>query len=134
EVSAKLGAFAAKILKRRGVELALGQRLKTATGESAILADGTIIPTKTLVSTIPSSPHPLVDALALPKNKNGRLVVDANLRVQGYENVWALGDCASVPTKDGTPCPPTAQHATRQARVVAGNIAASLTGKDLHPF
>ena len=134
EVSPRLGAFAAKLLRRRGVELVLGQRLKAATGETAILDDGTAIPTKTLVSTIPSSPHPLVDALALPKTKNGRLVVDASLRVQGYANVWALGDCASVPTKDGAPCPPTAQHATRQARLVAQNIEATLAGNELQPF
>ena len=134
EVSPRLGAFAEKILRRRGVELALGQRLKAATGESAILDGGTVIPTKTLVSTIPASPHPLVDALALPKTRNGRLVVDPSLLVQGYTNVWALGDCASVPTKDGTPCPPTAQHAARQARLVAQNIAATLAGKELRPF
>jgi hypothetical protein len=61
-------------------------------------------------------------------------VVDASLRVQGYANVWALGDCASVPTSDGTPCPPTAQHATRQAHLIAENIAATLAGKKLRPF
>ncbi|HVR62401.1 MAG TPA: FAD-dependent oxidoreductase, partial [Polyangia bacterium] len=83
EVSPKLRAFAAKILRRRGVELVLNQRLQAATAEAAILADGTVIPTRTLVSTIPSSPHPLVDALPLPKTKNGRLIVDGHLRVQG---------------------------------------------------
>ena len=134
ELAPKLRAFAAKILRRRGVELALGQRLKAATGESAILGDGTAIPTKTLISTIPSSPHPLIDGLRLPKTKNGRLQVDSNLRVVGHENVWAMGDCASVPTKDGTPCPPTAQHATRQAATVAENIVATLTTKALRPF
>jgi NADH dehydrogenase len=134
ELAPKLRAFAAKILRRRGVELALGQRLKAATGESAILGDGTAIPTKTLISTIPSSPHPLIDGLRLPKTKNGRLQVDSNLRVVGHENVWAVGDCASVPTKDGTPCPPTAQHATRQAATVAENIVATLTTKALRPF
>ncbi len=134
EVSPKLGAFAAKILQRRGVELALGRRLRAATGESAILDDGTVIPTKTLVSTIPSSPHPLIDALALPKTANGRVVVDATLRVEGYSNVWALGDCAAVPTRGGSPCPPTAQHATRQARLVGRNIAAALDGRELGRF
>ena len=134
ELAPKLRAFAAKILRRRGVELALGQRLKAATGESAILGDGTAIPTKTLISTIPSSPHPLIDGLSLPKTKNGRLQVDGNLRVVGHQNVWALGDCASVPTKDGTPCPPTAQHATRQAATVAANIFATLTARSLQPF
>jgi NADH dehydrogenase len=134
ELAPKLRAFAAKILRRRGVELALGQRLKAATGESAILGDGTAIPTKTLISTIPSSPHPLIDGLKLPKTKNGRLQVDATLRVVDHANVWALGDCASVPTKDGTPCPPTAQHATRQAATVAENIVATLTARALRPF
>jgi NADH dehydrogenase len=134
ELAPKLRAFAAKILRRRGVELALGQRLKAATGESAILSDGTAIPTKTLISTIPSTPHPLIDGLTLPKTKNGRLQVDGNLRVMGHQNVWALGDCASVPTKDGTPCPPTAQHATRQAATVAANIVATLTARELRPF
>src|SRR3569833_608180 len=134
ELAPKLRAFAAKILRRRGVELALGQRLKAATGESAILSDVTAIPTKTLISTIPSSPHPLIDGLTLPKTKNGRLQVDGALRVIGQQHVWVLGDCAFVLLKDGTPCPPTAQHATRQAATVAGNIAAVLTARPLTPF
>jgi NADH dehydrogenase len=104
--------------------------LQAATGESAVLAGpggATItVPTKTLVSTIPASPHPLIDTLKLPKTKNGRLSVDGTLRVKDHQDVWALGDCASVPTKDGSPCPPTAQHATRQAKLVAENIVAAI--------
>ncbi|HVZ72750.1 MAG TPA: FAD-dependent oxidoreductase [Polyangia bacterium] len=138
EMKPKLGLFAQKILRRRGVELLLSHRLKAATGESAVLLgpDGAAvtIPTKTLVSTIPASPHPLVDALALPKTKNGRLDVDGTLRVKGRDDVWALGDCASVPSgraPDAPPCPPTAQHATRQAALLAKNVAAALGGRPL---
>jgi NADH dehydrogenase len=133
EMKPKLGAFAQKILRKRGVELMLGYRLHAATGESALLLgpNGVVsVATKTLVSTIPASPHPLIDSLALPKTKNGRLVVDGTLRVKDHDDVWALGDCASVPTRDGSPCPPTAQHATRQAELAAANIAASLEGRD----
>jgi NADH dehydrogenase len=136
EMKPKLGLFAQKILAQRGVELLLGHRLQAATGESAVLAgpDGVVrIPTKTLVSTIPASPHPLIDSLDLPKTKNGRLVVDRTLRVQTQMNVWALGDCASVPTKDGTPCPPTAQHATRQAKLLAENIARAVENESSTP-
>jgi NADH dehydrogenase len=61
-------------------------------------------------------------------------VVDATLRVKDHPNVWALGDCASVPTADGSPCPPTAQHATRQARLVGENIAAVLGDRPLRAF
>jgi NADH dehydrogenase len=137
EMKPKLGLFAQKILRRRGVELLLNHRLKAATGESALLTgpEGVVtIPTKTLVSTIPASPHPLVDALALPKTRAGRLDVEGTLRVKGRDEVWALGDCASVPTKDGAPCPPTAQHATRQAKLLAENVAAALDGRPLGTF
>jgi NADH dehydrogenase len=137
EMKPKLGLFAQKLLRKRGIELLLEHRLKAATGQSAVLLgpDGPVtIATKTLVSTIPASPHPLIDALALPKTRNGRLDVEGALRVKGRDDVWALGDCASVPTKDGMPCPPTAQHATRQARLLAENVAAALAGRPLGAF
>lgn len=129
EVSESLANFAQKILQKRGVELCLKTRLKAATGEHAILANGKTIPTRTLVSTVPSSPHPLIDALAVQKTKGGKIEVKNTLAVEGMPNVWALGDCAQVPEpfKDGF-CPPTAQHAIRQGKTVAHNIVASIRG------
>jgi len=129
EVSESLANFAEKILRKRGVELCLNTRLKAATGEHAILANGKTIPTRTLVSTVPSSPHPLIDTLALPKTKAGKIEVKNTLAAEGFENVWALGDCAQVPEpfKEGF-CPPTAQHAIRQGRTAAHNIVASIRG------
>jgi NADH dehydrogenase len=52
----------------------------------------------------------------------------------GNPCVWAIGDCASVPTPDGNTSPPTAQHATRQAQVLAGNIVASIRGGEQRAF
>lgn len=127
EVSERLGLFAQRILARRGVELRLNERLAAATGSEALLASGERIPTRTLVSTVPSSPHPLVDSLGAPKER-GRLKTDTSLRVAGFENVWALGDCASIRTPDDMVAPPTAQHAIREAAVVAHNIVASFRG------
>ncbi len=134
EMKESLAIFAQRILRGRGVEIVLGARLKAATGEAAILADGTVIETKTLVSTVPASPHPLIEALALPKTKAGRIEVDAMLAVKGLENVWALGDCAVVPAPAGGFAPPTAQHATRQAATLAGNLVAKLRGEPMKPF
>ena len=128
EVTEKLGRFAAKILMQRGVEIRFDTRLEAATGEEAVLAGGERIPTRTLVSTVPSSPHPLIEALALPKTKNGRLVANRFLRVEGRENVWALGDCAQIPAPEGGFAPPTAQHAIRQASTAAHNIVAAIRG------
>jgi NADH dehydrogenase len=134
EVAEKLARFAERILTRRGVEIRLNSRLEAATGEEAVLGGGERIPTRTLVSTVPSSPHPLVEALGLPKSKNGRLIVDPFLRVEGHVDVWALGDCAQVPAPGGGFSPPTAQHAIRQAKSAAHNIVAAIRGGEPRRF
>jgi NADH dehydrogenase len=128
ELTPRLSAYATRALAERGVELLLGRRLSAATPAAAVLGDGTRIPTRTLVSTVPSSPNPVIAELGLPTER-GRLVCDATLQVQGRDDVWALGDCALVPMPDGSGmAPPTAQHAIRQAAVVAANVSARLTG------
>jgi NADH dehydrogenase len=134
EVDESLALFAQRILRKRGVELRLNTRLASATGNAALLAGGEAIPTRTLVSTVPASPHPLIEALALPKAKNGRLLTDGQLQVEGTPDVWAVGDCARIANPDGKVVPPTAQHATRQASVVAHNVLAAVRGGDRRAF
>jgi len=134
ELPADLAIFAQNILMKRGVEIMLNTRLEAATGEEAVLQSGVKIPTRTLVSTVPSSPHPIIDGLALPKGKNGRLITNGFLEVEGAEDIWAVGDCAQVPSKDGMISPPTAQYATRQARVAAQNMVATMRGGEKKTF
>jgi len=133
ELDEKLARYAQKILAQRGVEIRLNTKLEAATGEEAILADNTRISTKTLISTVPSSPNPIIDLLELPKER-GRLKVDPSLQVAGTKNVWALGDCALVPMSDGGICPPTAQFAIRQAKTAAHNIVRALRGGESKSF
>ena len=128
ELPRTLAEFAQKILLRRGVEIRLNTRLHGATMEAALLAGGERIATRTLVSTVPSAPNPLVAALPCKKEK-GRIVVDRHLEVPDFPGVWAVGDCAWIlDAKTGEPCPPTAQHAIREAKCLAENIAASIRG------
>ena len=128
ELPPSLAEFAQRLLMKRGVEIRPGTRLAGATADAALLDGGERIPTRTLVSTVPSMPNPLVAALPVKKER-GRIVVDEGLEIPGYPGVWALGDCALVVDgKSGEPCPPTAQHATRQARCLASNIVASIRG------
>jgi NADH dehydrogenase len=54
--------------------------------------------------------------------------------VEGYPGIWALGDCAMIPDEHGGYQPPTAQHASREGKVLAHNIVANSLGKDLIPF
>jgi NADH dehydrogenase len=128
EMSETLAVFAQRILRRRGVEIILNDRLKAATSERAILQSGIEIPCKTLISTVPSTLSPIVQSLDCPKER-GKLLVNTGLELKDYEGkVWALGDCASIKTVAGTIVPPTAQHAIREATTAAINIAAVVRG------
>jgi NADH dehydrogenase len=74
------------------------------------------------------TPHPIVSRLGLPLDGGGRIKVDRFCQVEGFEDVWAIGDAAAVPdpARPGQPSPPTCQHAIRQGRTVAHNVAAAL--------
>ena len=128
EMSETLANFAQRILRKRGVEIILNDRLKAATSERAILQSGIEIPCKTLISTVPSALPPVVQKIDCHK-EHGKLLVNTGLELKDYEgNVWALGDCASIKTVAGTKVPPTAQHAIREATTAAVNIAAAVRG------
>ncbi len=134
ELSEDLGTFAQRILERRKVEIRLNTRLAGATGEHVLLDGGERIPTKTLISTVPSAPHPLLAALPCRKER-GRIVTNEFLELPEFPGVWAVGDCARiVDHKSGQPCPPTAQHAIRQAKCIATNIVATIRGTARRPF
>ena len=122
EIPSRLGEYAARELESRGIEIHVGTTLVSASEREVVLSDGTRIPTRTLVWTAGVLPNPLVAELGVPLDERGRVVVDRLLRAG--EHVWALGDCARVPnTKADHPDPPTCQHALRQARRLANNIA-----------
>lgn len=128
EMPESLGLYAQRVLNKRGVEFIFGRRLQTATPEFAVLADGQRIATRTLVSTVPSSPNPLVASLDVPQER-GRIKADLNMNVEGFHDVWSLGDCALIPNPSGAGfCPPTAQFAIRQAATCARNVLAAIDG------
>ncbi len=134
ELSESLGRYASKLLQKRGVEIRFHARLVSATPSEAILDSGERIGTKTVISTVPSSPNPLIEGLPL-KMERGKIVTDDGMLVGGYENVWAIGDCAAIPNVvAGGVCPPTAQFAIRQGKVLANNIIASIRGKKKKEF
>jgi NADH dehydrogenase len=134
EMSESLALFAHKLLVNRGIEIRLRDRLAGATSEKARLESGAEIPTKTIVSSVPSSIPLVLQELDCTKEK-GRLKVNSALELLGHEgHVWALGDCASIKTASGMPTPPTAQHAIREAKIVARNITAAIRGLPSTPL
>jgi NADH:ubiquinone reductase (H+-translocating) len=125
EIPRRLGEYAARRLSRRGIEIHVGTTLESYDGTQAALSDGTVVPARTLVWTAGVRANPLLADLGLPLDERGRVLVDATLRVEGTTDIWALGDSAAVPnTKTpGAVDPPTSQHALRQARRLAKNLA-----------
>lgn len=123
----RLSGPAQEVLRRRGVDVRLRTSVESVTATCARLSDGTEIPTRTLVWCVGVYPDPLVATLNLP-TKEGRLSVDEYLTVPGQPDVFAAGDAAAVPdlAHPGRNTPMTAQHAERQGRVAAINVAASL--------
>jgi NADH dehydrogenase len=136
EVPRGLSEFAARELRARGIEICTETTVKAITERETTLSDGERIPARTVVWTAGVKPSPAVARLGLPSGRDGRVTVDRTMRVAGYEHVWAIGDCAAVPdpARKGQPCPPTAQHAIRQGRLVARNVAATLGNGRVRPF
>jgi NADH dehydrogenase len=130
QVDEELGKFALQKLKGSAVEFIMNHQVKGATPTSAILDNGTTIPCYTLVWSTGVTPSKLITNLPCEHDKGHRIVTNNYLEVPGYDGVYALGDCASVPDPHtGKPYPPTAQHAIRQGKVAAKNVVSSIEGK-----
>lgn len=129
EVGERLSDLAVESLRERGIEVRLGTSLQELTAEQATLTDGDVVGTRTVAWVTGVTGSPMLETLGLPLEK-GRLVIDAHLAVPGHPEVFAAGDAAAVPdlagAEKGQITPPTAQHATRQGKAVARNVAASL--------
>jgi NADH:quinone reductase (non-electrogenic) len=135
ELSESLADYAMQRMRERGVTFKLNTRVVDASPGSISLSPSEEIPTETFVWTAGATPNPILKELPIRHDSRGAVLVDQTLAIPNYENVWALGDCASVPdTKTGKTCPPTAQVATREAVVLAHNIHACLLGRPLKAF
>jgi NADH dehydrogenase len=126
ELDPRLSAIASKVLSARGVEIRTGTSVEHATVDGVKLSDGEFVPASSLIWCVGVRPDPMVARLGLPMQK-GRLTVDEYLTVPGHPEIHACGDAAAVPdvTRPGSVTAMTAQHAQRQGKLVADNIAAS---------
>jgi len=128
EISADLAGFAVDELRRRGVEVRTSTTVERVSADSVELSDGEVVPCRTVAWTAGVKPVPVVSRLGLPLGGGDRIAVDRYCQVEGRPDVYAIGDAAAVPdpARPGQASPPTAQHALRQGRVAATNVAAAL--------
>jgi NADH dehydrogenase len=137
EVDPKLAEWTTRELRARGIEVRTGTMLQSVENDCATLSTGETIATRTVCWTAGVKPPAVIRELGLPVQPNGRLDVDRAMRVRGRDNVWAVGDSAAVPDAAAgyeRPAPPTAQHALRQGKRVAENVAAQIGHGRVRPF
>jgi NADH:ubiquinone reductase (H+-translocating) len=134
EIDPALAGYGARVLAgRRGVDLRTNTRVRAIEPGKVHLAEETIA-ADTVVLAAGTGPNPVVAGLPVEKDRSGRVVAEPTLRCRSHPEVWAIGDCASIPGPDGKPYPSLAQHALRQAKVLAGNLFAVLNGRPPRPF
>ncbi|HEY8826920.1 MAG TPA: NAD(P)/FAD-dependent oxidoreductase [Jatrophihabitantaceae bacterium] len=138
EVSVRLSAYTVDRLTERDIDVRLNTRLESAEGNRITLSDGEQFDAETLVWTAGVKANPMLKQTDLPLDDAGRLACAANLTVKGVTGVFAAGDCAAVPdlSKDdpNALCGPSAQHAVRQSKTLAANIAATVHGGTLRDY
>jgi NADH:ubiquinone reductase (H+-translocating) len=135
ELDERLSKTAERVLRRRGVEVRTGQSVAEAVPGYVLLSNGDKVATHSLIWCVGVRADPLVDGLDLATSR-GRLVVDEFMTVPRAPEIYACGDCAAVPDliRPGHVCGMTAQHAQRQGKQVARNVAASLGMGTARPY
>ena len=123
EIDARLAAIAAHVLEHRGVDIHVSTVVRSIDAGRVRLESDTI-DAGTIVLTAGIVPSAVASAIPVVRDQRGRIAVDATMRSRSHPQVWALGDCASIPGPDGRPYPALAQHAVREARHLARNLTA----------
>jgi NADH dehydrogenase len=129
-----LADSAARTLQQRGVNIRVNTKVASVDAGTIHLPGGESIAAQTIILATGVVPSPVVAALPLDKQRNGRINVEPTMRVKDHPELWALGDCAAIPDPTAKPYPPLAQHALREAKTLARNVAAALDHRPLKPF
>jgi NADH dehydrogenase len=133
ELDASLAEIATRILRRRGADIRVSTPVRAVEPGRVRLAEE-IVEAETVVLVAGIAPNEAVGRIPVARDERGRIAVDSTMRSRSHPEVWAIGDCASIPGPDGRPYPALAQHAIREARRLAGNLAAVLEGRAPDPF
>lgn len=131
EVGPELGTWGLEHLRERGIEVYLGTSMSSCVDKHVVLANGLEVDASTIVWTAGVKPNPALAEYGLPLGPRGHVDTAATLQVQGTDYIWSAGDNAQVPDLASGPgawCPPNAQHALRQAKVLGDNVVSGMRG------
>ena len=126
-----LQEYAREQLVKRGVDLRLNATIKEITADRLILADGEELPSDLTAWAAGVAGPPEAGKWGLPQGKGGRLLVRPDLRVEGQDRIFAIGDIALT---GDHPVPQLAQPALQMGRHAAVQIRRLESGQDTVPF
>jgi NADH dehydrogenase len=129
-----LANFTRRALERMGVEVRFDAVVAGFDGRELRLADGKIVPARTLIWAAGVKAAPIYDTLAVEKGSLGRIVVTPALHIPGRPEIFVIGDAAHSPGPDGKPLPMVAPVAIQQGSAAARNILRQLNGEEALPF
>lgn len=126
----ELRNYTVKTLEKKGVKVMLNTQVADCDADGLILKDGTRIPSKTVIWAAGVRAHIIASRLGTECDRGGRVVVNKDLRVPGFDNIFAIGDCACfVPGEGQRPLPTIAPVATQGAQVAGDNIMKLIRGE-----
>ncbi|MFD1358689.1 NAD(P)/FAD-dependent oxidoreductase [Fictibacillus halophilus] len=130
----ELVEYAINNLERRGIEFLVNTPIKECNTDGVVLANGEEIKANTIVWTGGVRGNHLVEEAGF-ETMRGRVKVDKDLRMPGFDYIFVAGDCALIIDEEANrPYPPTAQIAIQQAYTIGRNIKALMNGGKLEEF
>ena len=127
----KLRDYARVQLDKRGVDIRLNTRIAEITDRQVLLADGETVPSDLTVWTAGVGASGAVEGWGLPQGKGGRILVGSDLRVQGQDRIFAVGDIAVNPDD---PTPQLAQPAIQMGKHAGAQIVRLQRQAETVPF
>jgi NADH dehydrogenase len=121
------------VLQGRGADLRVRTPVRSIE-PGRVYLEGEAIDATTIVLAAGIVPSAVAGTIGVLRDQRGRIATDETMRSRSHPQVWALGDCASIPGPDGRPYPALAQHTIREARHLAWNIRAAADGLAPTPF
>jgi NADH dehydrogenase len=128
-----LSRYAIDDLQRLGVDVRLGKPV-TAIAPGLVTIGDESVAAETVIWAAGVRASPLGRTLGAALDRAGRVLVNPDLTVPGYPDIFVVGDMALLNGQDGTPLPGVAQVAMQEGTWAAGNIERAIVGKPLLPF
>jgi NADH:ubiquinone reductase (H+-translocating) len=126
--------YAERILEQKGVQLELGRRVTEIKADRVVLSDGREILTRVVVWAGGIKASGIASQFGLPQGQGGRIDVQPDLTVRGFDHIFVLGDVANTLGADDKALPQLGSVAMQAGRSAAQNIVADIEGRARVPF